>query len=68
MQNVADLLKYALTIALSRPSQFRYVALVSFVATCAGAVCYALYVRRERGHLLHLDRLGLNRLLSRKTH
>lgn len=67
LQNMAELAKYGLTIGLSAPSQFRYVALVSVLAVLAGALCYSAYVRRERGHLLHLDRLGVTRLLSRKA-
>lgn len=42
LQNIADLVKYILTIILSRPAQFRYAALVSFVAVCGGVVCYAV--------------------------
>jgi len=54
LQNVADLAKYILTIILSRPAQFKYAALVSFIAVCLGAVCYLYYSWRERGHLWHL--------------
>ncbi|KZT10586.1 uncharacterized protein LAESUDRAFT_720920 [Laetiporus sulphureus 93-53] len=53
LQNVADMLKYVLTMILSRPSQFRIAALTSFVSVVMGSVTYLAYVRRERGHILH---------------
>ncbi|KAJ7698066.1 Ferroporti-1 [Mycena rosella] len=53
MQSVADLLKYVLTMVLSRPSQFRWAGLVSFVSVSSGAVVYLLYLRKERGHIFH---------------
>ncbi len=55
LQNVADLLKYVLTIVLSRPLQFRFAALVSGVSVLMGALSYTLYAWRERGHLVHTD-------------
>ncbi|TFY68703.1 hypothetical protein EVJ58_g862 [Rhodofomes roseus] len=51
--NIADMLKYVLTMILSRPSQFRTAALTSFVSVVVGATTYLGYVRRERGHILH---------------
>ncbi|KAJ7184737.1 Ferroporti-1 [Mycena filopes] len=53
MQNAADLLKYVLTMLLSRPAQFRWAGLVSFVSVTSGAVVYLVYLRRERGHIFH---------------
>ncbi|KAH9935560.1 uncharacterized protein B0H18DRAFT_416644 [Fomitopsis serialis] len=53
LQNIADMLKYVLTMILSRPSQFRTAALTSFVSVVIGATTYLGYVRRERGHILH---------------
>ncbi|KAI0720075.1 Ferroporti-1 [Cerioporus squamosus] len=53
MQNVADMLKYVLTMALSKPSQFKYAALASFISVVAGASTYLMYVKKERGHVLH---------------
>jgi iron-regulated transporter 1 len=47
--------RYILTIILSRPSQFRWCALVSFASVVVGAFTYSIYVRRERGHLLHWE-------------
>ncbi|OCH89023.1 hypothetical protein OBBRIDRAFT_733305 [Obba rivulosa] len=53
LQNVADMLKYVLTAVLSRPSQFKWAALASYVSVVAGAAAYLLYVRKERGHIFH---------------
>lgn len=67
LQNVADLLKYVLTMILSRPSQFKIAALASFVSVVAGALTYLAYVRRERGHILHHGLEDLIPLLKRKS-
>ncbi|KAJ7486575.1 Ferroporti-1 [Mycena latifolia] len=53
MQSAADLLKYVLTMVLSRPAQFRWAGLVSFVSVSSGAVVYLVYLRKERGHIFH---------------
>lgn len=54
LQNTADLAKYILTIILSRPAQFKYAVLVSFIAVCSGAASYLYYSWRQRGHIWHL--------------
>ncbi|KAF7312600.1 Solute carrier family 40 protein [Mycena indigotica] len=54
MQNIADLLKYILTMFLSRPSQFPYATLVSFCSVLSGAMVYVLYLKKERGHIFHV--------------
>lgn len=54
LANSIDLLKYVLTIVLSDPSQFKYAALVSWVAVLGGALAYLSYVKQQRGHVLHL--------------
>ncbi|KAJ6582249.1 Ferroporti-1 [Mycena capillaripes] len=53
MQSVADLLKYVLTMILSRPAQFRWAGLVSFLSVSSGAVVYLVYLKKERGHVFH---------------
>ncbi|KAJ7249722.1 Ferroporti-1 [Mycena haematopus] len=53
MQNVADLLKYVLTMILSRPAQFRWAGLVSFLSVSSGAMVYLAYLKKERGHVFH---------------
>lgn len=55
LQNTFDLLKYALTLAAATPAQFKWTALVSWLAVLGGAASYAVYLRGVRGHLVHLD-------------
>lgn len=55
LSNLFDLLKYALTLAASTPSQFKWTAVVSWLAVLSGGISYAVYLRRVRGHLFHLD-------------
>ena len=45
--------QYVLTMILSRPSQFKIAAMTSFVSVVLGASTYLVYVKRERGHVLH---------------
>ncbi|PKY03533.1 hypothetical protein P168DRAFT_269833 [Aspergillus campestris IBT 28561] len=56
LQNIAELLSFATTIAFPRPEDFRYPVFISFGAITMAAVCFAAYVRKERGHLLHMSR------------
>lgn len=67
LQNVADMLKYLLTMILARPSQFKIAAATSFVSVVVGASTYLAYVRRERGHIVHHELADLIPLLKRKT-
>lgn len=55
LQNLFDLLKYALTLSAATPRAFKWTALVSFLAVISGGVSYAVYLRSVRGHLVHLD-------------
>jgi solute carrier family 40 (iron-regulated transporter), member 1 len=55
LQNVADLLKYLLTILLSNPAQFKFAASVSLGAVACGALSYTVYVRHIRGHVFHFQ-------------
>jgi len=55
LQNFFDLSKYAVTLAASSPRQFKWTALVSFTALFAGGMSYAVYLKKVRGHLLHLE-------------
>jgi len=53
-QNAFELLSYALTIALPHPEQFKYPMLVSVAAVFAAGGIYAYYLRKRRGHLVHV--------------
>jgi iron-regulated transporter 1 len=54
LQNLFDLIKYAVTLAASSPVNFKWTALVSCIAVVAGGISYAIYLRQVRGHLVHL--------------
>lgn len=55
LQNVFHLAKYVVTLAAASPAQFKWTALVSWVAIVVGGVSYLVFLRTVRGHLLHLD-------------
>ncbi|BCR88752.1 putative iron-regulated transporter [Aspergillus chevalieri] len=57
LQNVFELLSFATTIIFPRPEQFKYPVLISYGAIVLAVICFAGYVRKERGHLLHLSKL-----------
>ncbi|KAK7062106.1 solute carrier family 40 protein [Favolaschia claudopus] len=63
MQNVADLLKYVLTMIFARPRQFRWAGLVSFLSVSSGALVYLVYLKRERGHIFHSPAGWIRKLL-----
>ncbi|KAJ5817582.1 hypothetical protein N7447_007590 [Penicillium robsamsonii] len=66
LQNVFEMLSFASTIAFPLPAQFRYPVMISSGAVAVAAVCFAAYVRRERGHLLHRSRcMGGDKVLYR---
>jgi iron-regulated transporter 1 len=56
LQNVFELLSFASTIVFPKLSQFRYPVVISFGAIVVSACCFAGYVRKERGHLLHMSK------------
>ena len=56
LQNVFELLSFVSTIVFPKPSQFRVPVVISFGAIVASACCFAGYVRKERGHLLHMSK------------
>ncbi|KAJ7217326.1 Ferroporti-1 [Mycena pura] len=63
MQNVADLLKYALTMILSRPSEFPWAGVVSFFSVLSGATVYLVYLKQERGHIFHPPHEWIRKIL-----
>lgn len=50
----SELLQWTLTAIMSRPEQFYVLGWVSWVAVATAAGLYALFIRRRRGHLLHM--------------
>ncbi len=55
LQNLFELLSYVTTIIWSSPRQFRYPVVLSAAAVYAAAALYAVFLRRRRGHLVHLS-------------
>ncbi|TVY82796.1 Solute carrier family 40 member [Lachnellula suecica] len=53
-----ELAQHIITIALHRPEQFKWIALVSLVAVAVSTVTYAGWVWKMRGHLVHWERIG----------
>ncbi|KAJ5629757.1 hypothetical protein N7528_003414 [Penicillium herquei] len=56
LQNIFEMLSFASTIIWSSPEQFKYPVMISAGAVAMAAACFAAYVRKERGHLLHRSR------------
>lgn len=68
LQNLLDLFHYVMTIIFSKPSSFKIPADISYGAIIVATLLYVLvYAKRERGHLVHLDKMGLQSLLGRKA-
>ncbi|KAJ9482693.1 hypothetical protein VN97_g10733 [Penicillium thymicola] len=66
LQNVFEMLSFASTIVFPLPAQFGYPVMISSGAVAVAAVCFAAYVRKERGHLLHRSRcIGGDKVLYR---
>lgn len=63
-QNVFDLLSWVLTIIWSNPASFQWPILASVVAVYAAGGLYALYLRRRRGHLVHMPQCVAMKLVS----
>jgi iron-regulated transporter 1 len=55
LQNFFELISFASTIVFPNASQFRYPVVISLGAVLLADICYAGYVRHERGHLIHLS-------------
>ncbi|AEO66491.1 uncharacterized protein THITE_128637 [Thermothielavioides terrestris NRRL 8126] len=53
LQNVFDMLSWAMTIIWSDPNSFQWPVLVSCVAVYVAGGLYASFLRRRRGHLIH---------------
>lgn len=56
--NVFELLGAGAAIAFPRTEQYRWLALASLVSVMISWVMYAAWVRRQRGHLVHWEKLA----------
>ena len=54
-----NLLNYIAAAMFSATEQFRWLALGSLGAVGMSTAVYSLWLRRERGHLVHFEKLGL---------
>lgn len=55
--NVFELCHHVSVVVFSRPEQFKYLAAGSLIAVATSAVMYAGWVRRQRGHLVHWEKV-----------
>jgi iron-regulated transporter 1 len=56
LQNLFEMLSFAATTIFADPEQFQYPVYISFGAVTLSACCFAAYVQKERGHLIHVSR------------
>jgi iron-regulated transporter 1 len=54
LQSLFDLLQYTSTIIFSKPDMFKYPVLISCGAVGVALGVYASFVRKRRGHLMHI--------------
>uniref|UniRef100_D8QH90 Solute carrier family 40 member n=1 Tax=Schizophyllum commune (strain H4-8 / FGSC 9210) TaxID=578458 RepID=D8QH90_SCHCM len=66
-QSAFELCAYGSTVVFSRPEQFRWPALMSCAAVFSAGGLYALFVRKRRGHLLHLSKCIEHRSAKRRN-
>jgi len=53
-QNLFELLSYVTTIVFSKADQFQWPAIISVIAVYIAGGTYTVFVRRRRGHLVHI--------------
>lgn len=56
LQNFFELISFAVTMIFHRPDQFGIAVFISVGALALSASCFAAFVRKKRGHLLHTSR------------
>ena len=64
-QNLFEICSYVSTIIFSRPDQFKWPALISVIAVGFAGLLYAIFVRIQRGHLVHLPKCIASERLRR---
>ena len=53
MNSIMDMLHYIMVIVAPRPQHFVYLTLISVAMVALGALLYAIYLRKVRGHFFH---------------
>ena len=56
MNSIMDMLQYVMVIAAPRPEHFTILTLISVAMVTLGAVLYAVYLRKVRGHFFHCNK------------
>ncbi|KAF1914462.1 Ferroporti-1 [Ampelomyces quisqualis] len=56
LQNFFELVSFATTMVWYRPEDFYVPVCISGAAVAVSAACFSGFVRKRRGHLLHIDR------------
>ncbi|CAH1790412.1 unnamed protein product [Owenia fusiformis] len=56
LNSLFDLIKFTLVIILPSPHTFGILIILSVLFICLGAVSYAIYSRKVRGHLFHFEK------------
>lgn len=57
LNQLMDMLKFAIVVAAPQPELFGILILISFAAVSTGGIFYASYSRKVRGHLFHPEKL-----------
>ncbi|KAL4802103.1 Ferroporti-1 [Aspergillus unguis] len=56
LQSVFEMISFGSTIIFDKPEEFKYPVYLSYGAVALAAICFAAYVHRERGHLVHMSK------------
>jgi iron-regulated transporter 1 len=51
-----DLFGYAATLGVPNPTDFKWLAVMSWGAVAIASIVYTVWLRSERGHLIHFAR------------
>ncbi|KAL7415375.1 hypothetical protein BDY24DRAFT_439796 [Mrakia frigida] len=53
LQSAFDLSKYAIVLGFNKPAEFKWTALISFIAVFFAGITYTIYLFQNRGHIHH---------------
>ena len=58
LNKLMDVLKFALVVAIPDTETFGFLIITSFSFICLGWLLYAVFLRKDRGHIFHCPRCG----------